>query len=83
MRLIVMGPSQLRGPFALRLDERSRVHVSICATQGPQTLAILIVETLRNMQQIGERPGAWSVDRARTRAYHSKSRVLWAGADAP
>ena len=59
------------------------MHVSIRATQGPQTLAILIVETLRNMPQIEKRPDAWSVDQARTRAYHSKSRVLWEDADSP
>lgn len=41
------------------------------------------METLRNMLQNRKRPGAWSVDRPGTRAYHSELRVLWADADAP
>lgn len=41
------------------------------------------VETLRNMLENRKRPGAWSVDRPDTRAYHSELRVLWTDADVP
>ena len=63
---------------------RSR-SASTTALQASKQRASLSnnVKTLRNILENRKRPGAWSVDRPDTRAYHSELRVLWTDADVP